>query len=721
MNFRSFAVNSSRRLVAPPAVTRRAFGQCWLGFVTGVSLLLFAGASRAQEAPHSYSCSDCHTPHNAFGDQFDYPSGNANSCLACHQHGGWASATALYESDQARPWAGVTTNTPPHGTSHRWDVPPAGQVIPLSAAPAYALLPVGTYAGRYAATYTVTITTTGSVGVARFDWTKTAPAAASGTNVLTSHSAQLDQGLTLNFMNYRPSPAFLPGDRWQILVRPDLIPPTNPDMQWVMPGGTIVCSTCHDQHSQQKEPFDPAAPDYEYGGGVGRHFMRADNSQDQMCGECHAARFVTNTLAGSHPVGVLVASNANYHPPSTLPLDKTNGRMWCSTCHQPHQSPADDGNLLRLADETELCGQCHASVNTQTPASHLNLTSGPLWPGGQYGSQFPAEADRTHRGACGNCHRVHGWPDPSSATNDYPTLLVEREENLCYTCHDGSPVAKNIRANFTKTYTHPVALAGRHTTTEDGVSARYGTANRHSECADCHNIHQLTPDPIPPVPPYASTSLKGVARVSVNNLNSNSVTYTFRSGSDLTPAKEFELCFLCHSGWTTQPAGQANYAAKFNDQNPSFHPVEAVGKNLNINPITFTNGWTETSLTYCTDCHTSDDTTMRGPHGSANQWILKKPYTRNTTPALASNGLCFDCHSYAVYGANVAGSRFRNVDRSGHNHGGYNCYACHESHGSSTKPFLLGNSLTTYTKTATGGTCDPSCHGSESYTVAYPR
>ena len=59
--------------------------------------------------------------------------------------------------------------------------------------------------------------------------------------------------------------------------------------------------------------------------------------------------------------------------------------------------------------------------------------------------------------------------------------------------------------------------------------------------------------------------------------------------------------------------------------------------------------------------------------------------------------------------------------RAGHAHGGYNCYACHESHGSTSKPFLLGHSMTVYTKTSTGGTCDPSCHGSYSYTVAYPR
>ena len=191
-------------------------------------------------------------------------------------------------------------------------------------------------------------------------------------------------------------------------------------------------------------------------------------------------------------------------------------------------------------------------MDTQTPASHLNLVNGPLWPGGQYGSLFPAEADRTHRGACGNCHRVHGWPDPASASNDYPNLLVERE-NLCYTCHDGSPAAKNLRANFTKTYKHPVSLGSRHTTTEDGIPARYGTTNRHSECADCHNVHQLTPDPVPPVAPYASTSLQNVARVSVNNISTNSIAYTFRSASDPAPVKEFELCFLCHSGGQPSP------------------------------------------------------------------------------------------------------------------------------------------------------------------------
>ena len=53
------------------------------------------------------------------------------------------------------------------------------------------------------------------------------------------------------------------------------------------------------------------------------------------------------------------------------------------------------------------------------------------------------------------------------------------------------------------------------------------------------------------------------------------------------------------------------------------------------------------------------------------------------------------------------------------------CYACHVTHGSTTLPFLLvvGRvpGIVSYSRTANGGTCAPSCHGSESYTVNYAR
>ena len=112
------------------------------------------------------------------------------------------------------------------------------------------------------------------------------------------------------------------------------------------------------------------------------------------------------------------------------------------------------------------------------------------------------------RGQCTQCHPFHG--DPTAP--DPNVLFTANDNGLCYTCHDGNPAAKNLVANFAKTYRHPVTLSSRHTTTEDGQPVRYGTANRHSECGDCHNVHQLTPDPVPPVPPIPMAAYRATER-----------------------------------------------------------------------------------------------------------------------------------------------------------------------------------------------------------------
>ena len=714
----------------------------WSGCAGGVLVALLAGAPgvSAQDAPHSraqnLTCTTCHLNHESFGNQIGSTVGNANLCLSCHQIGGSASDAALADSQQAELGPAVAGQPPSRGSSHRWDAAPAGRVESLSRAPSDAIQTSGVYTGHYAVNYTVTVSTSGNSGTALFHWVRTGPGASISGDILTGNEVPLQDGLTLSFSDAARGMDFLPGDQWRISVRPGLQWPSNPDMLQTMADGKVVCATCHDPHFQDFEPFDPQAPAYAPGGGNGRHFMRAQSDQDQMCAECHASRFAMNSVAGSHAVGLLVASNAVLHPPASLPLDKHEGKLWCSTCHQVHNSPSDDGMLLRTENEKTLCTECHALADTATPASHFSPSSGALWPGGQYGSLLPADTSPTKRGGCGSCHRAHGWPDPANPSSDYPSLLVEREENLCYTCHDGSPVAKNLRANFTKTYRHPVASSGRHTTSEDGIPARYGAANRHSECTDCHNPHQLAVDTTAPVPPAASRALRGVARVSVNNVSATSVSYTFRGASDPTAVKEYEVCFTCHSGWTTRPAGQADYAAKFNTRIASFHPVESVGKNLNINANAFVNGWRATSTMSCTDCHTSDDTNIRGPHGSTYQYILKKltvaSAARRST-AMPSTELCFDCHRYDTYANNSASSTVKNYSRFGSNHGHayhvssrrYSCYSCHETHGATSQPNLLvtgrSQGIRTYTRTSNGGSCAATCHGSESYTVAYPR
>jgi formate-dependent nitrite reductase cytochrome c552 subunit len=197
------------------------------------------------------------------------------------------------------------------------------------------------------------------------------------------------------------------------------------------------------------------------------------------------------------------------------------------------------------------------------------------------------------------------------------------------------------------------------------------------------------------------------------------------------------VCFKCHSSWTTQPSGQANLAVAFNSNNASYHPVEAVGKNTNINANAFVGGWTATAQMFCTDCHTSDNATVRGSHGSAYQYILKKSAVRSSAQrTMSPSELCFDCHRYDTYANTSASSTIKGYSRlnppafsEGHTfHVGeerYPCYACHDSHGSASRPSLIvtgrNPGLNGYTQTSGGGTCSPTCHGSKSYTVNYPR
>ena len=311
----------------------------------------------------------------------------------------------------------------------------------------------------------------------------------------------------------------------------------------------------------------------------------------------------------------------------------------CTHCHDEHASrdgvetpggPYDyllfnenDNNLCYTNDGT---GPCHASAganeiyqgSTVYENSLHSISADMYWPG-----PTPSARPSSDYGKCLNCHTPHGYEDGSGLI---PSQTFSREENLCQTCHDGSP-ASDIQSEMTKIYRHPADdYSGRHNQSEDGTSSNFGSSNRHAECVDCHNPHYANSDAITPLAPDASNRNKGVSGVSViNSMAGSQPSYTYippNVGIDY----EYQLCFKCHSSWTIQPGGQPDMAVLFNINNPSYHPVENQGKNANINPGAFVNGWLPTYLTYCTDCHTSDNTLVRGPHGSQYNYILKQNY-----------------------------------------------------------------------------------------------
>jgi predicted CXXCH cytochrome family protein len=396
----------------------------------------------------------------------------------------------------------------------------------------------------------------------------------------------------------------------------------------------------------------------------------------------------------------------------------------CLQCHKGlHAShggqPAYDFGLF-APNDNDLCFTCHAAPSFAV-----------IYPGSAFWQQSIHARSINGGNKCIDCHEPHGVKDADGLVG---AMLRRRDSDLCNTCHDGSR-ADDIAREFTKPYRHPIGTRTRHVPGESLPSAFAATPvnNRHAECSDCHNAHSIDANPALPSPPQASNRLAGVSRVEVANGGAGlAPTYVWR-GPGEPGVKEYEICFKCHSSYTTQIPGQSNLALLTNPANASYHPIQAAGKTPLINSNAFAGNYDATSIIFCSDCHASDTTTIKGPHGSSYRYLLKKPSTSVVgATAMQSNDICFDCHSFEVYADNKAPNAVQRYSRFGGTRGhGYHvgsrsitCYTCHETHGSALRPSLIAlrpGGFSAYTQTATGGTCTPSCHGNRTYAVSYPR
>jgi hypothetical protein len=278
---------------------------------------------------------------------------------------------------------------------------------------------------------------------------------------------------------------------------------------------------------------------------------------------------------------------------------------------------------------------------------------------------------------------------------------------------------------------HPTeAYSLRHSASES--SAGVGTGNRHAECADCHDPHEATAGVHTPGDNTAPGVLDGVAGVSVNNLAPWAAPLYTEVDQVLF---EYELCFRCHSSYTTGYTG-SDKAQQFNALNASFHPIEAAGTNLGIVDEAFTLGtpWNPTTgddpdygvtspKMTCTDCHASDrDSEPRGPHGSEWPTLLRDNFTPVRQADYSQAGVCFICHDIGAY---IVGG-MSGTSRINHPHfwsQGAFCTDCHDVHGSN-QPHLMARP---YSHTPTGGVIDltgwtdcSGCHGtSKEYDSSY--
>lgn len=415
----------------------------------------------------------------------------------------------------------------------------------------------------------------------------------------------------------------------------------------------------------------------------------------------------------------------------------------CAHCHVEGKGASRLPKGLWRENDNEICLACHRTEDLlgiypgwQVYERSVHSTDGrAVWPG-------PFPPPRREAGAAGkclNCHNPHGKSDRLGAI---PSLLSAREGDLCVACHDGDPSGLDVARDVRKPYAHsPTRNGDRHSVREGGDPARYSYVggNRHAVCGDCHNSHAVAGDAVPPLPPTASGRLARVGRVRIVNGAAGIVPlYDYRPANDTSvPTLEYEICFKCHSSWTRQPPGELDLAILFNVNNASYHPVEGPGKNPGIDPSAFADGKSASSTLFCSDCHGSDDSSLRGPHGSRFPNLLRRAYdSRSESRVTTPDELCVLCHRFDVYASAIGGLLLQRASRwnppaapKGHAfHVGERnvpCFACHDSHGSTRFPALivLGRlpGLQGFSVNGAGGSCATACHAQRTYAINYPR
>jgi predicted CXXCH cytochrome family protein len=380
---------------------------------------------------------------------------------------------------------------------------------------------------------------------------------------------------------------------------------------------------------------------------------------------------LSTDLSDDHPISFpydfdLAARRPGIVPPTLLPQEvRLDGeaQVQCTTCHDSHSD--EFGDFLVMSNESSaLCRSCHEQAGW---AGSSHESSGATWNGIGADPWPYTRWNTVASAACENCHTPHGAETPERLLKFAP------EEENCLVCHDGSVARTDIESEIQKWSRHPVgAVEGAHDPIESAA-----TMPGHVECEDCHNPHAVTDAPAqPPNVTGPLTFVRGVTS----------------SGAEIESAQyEYEVCFRCHSdnpGAGSSPLidrqiAQPSLRLKFDTLNPSFHPVEAPGRNPDVPSLLFP--LTAGSVIYCGDCHNNESgpgangSGPNGPHGSIWPSLLEREYRTadNTAESSQVYSLCYKCHDRSsILNDDSFKSHQRHVREESSP-----CSSCHDPHG----------------------------------------
>jgi hypothetical protein len=365
----------------------------------------------------------------------------------------------------------------------------------------------------------------------------------------------------------------------------------------------------------------------------------------------------------------------------------------CKVCHDQSQHTTfgdgvsvllndQDGGASYIFDGTGtsiegFCVSCHDSdgslVNGLQPFIASGDTNSPVNIEWSTGIMAHSMND-----ACFNCHGDASGINAHGSENvyilKYNNYIPGASQTFCYNCQDGTVSSKDIWTAFGLTYNHAAgtedcqqchdqhgAKSGLHVAGSTNLADMIGGVNQglgfnyqYEICFQCHNV---------------------------------AITKT-----DLTSEIEMDTNFngggTYQSYWSTIPDIQS----QFSITNYAYHPLFAPGRNQPDNSLNsewdtsdyrkddtapggpfngldnnFVDGWVSTSLVTCSDCHDNSGSGARGPHGSAQPWILKGMDTTvsvttagagviypnqnaDLTKSYIAANFCVNCHRADVYG-----------------------------------------------------------------------
>lgn len=407
-----------------------------------------------------------------------------------------------------------------------------------------------------------------------------------------------------------------------------------------------VCLFCHNRPEvREKTPYYQGTATYN----ASAHGQRARWFDP----ETNKTTFVPGNCMVCHNSHGKTDANGNVIPKMLVMTGPAGLNTICHKCHDAPENFFDESDeTMRqvpyypsrfdydpVTEEFSILRKGSDVYNTSSHGSDPKV----VWPGN---TTFPTSLTPDYANRCINCHNPHG---STVGGVHLKGDLLDTINNLCLTCHDGSPARA---VNISRTYGHKF------------------TGDNAIDCITCHNAHVAT----------AQDVLKGAIGLIFAEAGNKSPIWNNEPAVGEIIAS-VGACLNCHGIHQANPSvpRSKDILAALNPSNASHHGIFGMKGNTYANSTTLTaTGLAIKNRGYmlCSDCHD-------GAHTSNTRFMLKQgPGSNNTFTTNHLEGNCLICHRSSTYKTgDPAGSRFRHKKHSekpiGDKYYVNGCRSCH--------------------------------------------